>query len=218
MVTETTGIVEDGNVTRTYNPDGSLQSAIIHAPYHSQLHPDKVVSGCETASLLTCLQTKGYAMDYTLLDFVEILPYADDPDEGFWGNIWALDKPPSTIHAGPLAAFGQQFGEAEDLSGASFADILGEVEQGNPVTVWVTARWEPLRWVQTEIEGEMRWVVDNIHVMPIIGVDYARQQILVSDPWDSKNGVIAPEYAEYWVNFSVAEPIYDERRMALVVS
>ena len=88
-------------------------------------------------------------------EFLQALPRADNPEDGFVGNpndAWGHIPPHGYgVHAGPVAKTLQGFGlEAEAHHELSMDDLREEVDTGHPVIVWVIGQM----WGGTPVEYE----------------------------------------------------------------
>ena len=88
-------------------------------------------------------------------EFLQALPRADNPEDGFVGNpndAWGYIPPHGYgVHAGPVAKTLQDYGlEAESHQNLSWDDLREEVDNGRPVIVWVIGQM----WGGTPVEYE----------------------------------------------------------------
>lgn len=163
-------------------------------------------TGCEGASLLQALQFKGKLTNMDLVSFLREIPQTTNgsPETGFVGspfeeNDWTY----TAIYPGPLAKWGQTYGEVSDISGCSVNELLDQVGKGNPVIAWVSIDFEPLRWA----EWSFGRAANNNHAVTLDGFDRTTQQVHVSDPISGT----------YWLLLTKFQAIYDERKFAVVV-
>ena len=163
-------------------------------------------SGCEGASLLQALQYKGSVKNWGLIEFLKTIPISSsgNPYDGFVGspfieNSWTY----SAIYPTPLAKWGRQFGDVQDISGTSLEELLVEIENNNPIVVWVTINFQPARW------GIWSFgiAVNNNHAVTLDGYDLKKGMVHVSDPILGK----------YWLSKTTFESVYNERNFAVVV-
>jgi len=89
------------------------------------------------------------------IEFLDALPRADNPDDGFVGNpndAWGNIPPHGYgVHAGPVADTLQEYGlEAEAHNELSWDDLREEIDAGHPVIVWVIGQM----WGGTPVEYE----------------------------------------------------------------
>ncbi|MDA9472961.1 hypothetical protein C240_3187 [Enterococcus sp. 5H] len=163
--------------------------------------------GCEAASLLQGLHTVGKAKNYNLGTFLREMPISPNknPNNGFAGTPYAYmtDGTYQSIFAKPLADWGKRYGNVQDISGSSPAELRWELEQGNPVVVYVTYEFASPIW------GNYFWGrgVDNAHIMTLAGYNDQAKRYLVSDPAKGK----------YWVDYSTFEKAYNLTKGAVVV-
>lgn len=158
---------------------------VLNVPYHSQ-NLQKIYNGCEAASMLMALQYKGYLGGVDLHKYVEMIPKSDDYNVGFVGSIYDL-QPKTYVHwiaPAPLAKFGRESsGNANvmDISGASLADLDKEIAAGNPVIIYVTFLFNPLKeW----LNGAPK----NLHVVLLTGYNEKTGTQRLTDPWTQSDG------------------------------
>ena len=158
---------------------------VLNVPYHSQ-NWQQIYNGCEAASMLMALQYKGYLRDVDLHKYAEMMPKSEDYNTGFVGSIYDL-QPKTYVHwiaPAPLAKFGRESsGNANvvDISGASLADLDKEVVAGNPVIIYVTFLFNPLKeW----LNGAPK----NLHVVLLTGYNEKTGAQRLTDPWTQADG------------------------------
>lgn len=163
-------------------------------------------SGCEGASLLQALQYKGQLTDWSLRQFLNTIPISpnNNPNTGFVGspfveNPWTY----SAIYPAPLTTWGQAYGNVENISGSSVDTLLNELQNGNPVVVWTTINFKPVRWGK----WPFGMAVNNNHAVTLDGYNKVGNQLHVSDPISGS----------YWLNKTTFETIYNARQYAVVV-
>ena len=119
-------------------------------------------------------------------DVLAALPYNDNPNIGFRGNI---DGPTGGIqdygvYAGPILEVLNNHGlQAWPVRGG-VAGIRAAVARGNPVIAWVTYDCLPSTPVETTINGETVALVPNQHVVVVTG--YNADGVWANDPWDGQ--------------------------------
>ncbi len=162
---------------------------VLNVPYYSQ-NLQQIYNGCEAASMLMALQYKGYLKDVDLHKYVEMMPKSDDPWSGymtgFVGSIYDL-QPKTYVHwiaPAPLAKFGRESSgnsKVVDISGVSLADLDKEVVAGNPVIIYVTFLFNPLKeW----LNGAPK----NLHVVLLTGYNEKTGTQRLTDPWTQSDG------------------------------
>ncbi len=136
--------------------------------------------------MLMALQYKGYLRDVDLHKYAEMMPKSEDYNTGFVGSIYDL-QPKTYVHwiaPAPLAKFGRESsGNANvvDISGASLADLDKEVVAGNPVIIYVTFLFNPLKeW----LNGAPK----NLHVVLLTGYNEKTGAQRLTDPWTQADG------------------------------
>lgn len=158
---------------------------VLNVPYHSQ-NLQQIYNGCEAASLLMALQYKGYLGGVNLHQYAEMMPKSDDYNTGFVGSIYDL-QPKTYVHwiaPAPLAKFGRESSgnqKVVDVSGASLADLDREIDAGNPVVIYVTFLFNPLKeW----LNGAPK----NLHVVLLTGYNTKTGTHRLVDPWMQSDG------------------------------
>lgn len=178
---------------------------LLNSPYINQ-NSSGYPMGCEAASLLQALQTKGRAKNYNLKNFIKEMPLSsnNNPNNGFAGK---PDRVTSgvyqSIYAKPLAQWGSKYGKVADISGSSVETLKDELRKGNPVVVYVTGDYAK------PVYGKYWWGtgIDNAHIVTLDGFNQANNTYHISDPNAGK----------YWVSASKFEASYNLRKSAVVV-
>ncbi len=160
---------------------------ILNVPYISQNY-NNVENGCEAASLLMALQYKGYLKDMTLYQYATDMPKSatNNAQEGFTHDIFTKNPSnvPHWIAPEPLAKFGRTSSGNQNIiniTGASLDDLDRELDNGNPVIIYLTAMFKtPGTW----IEGAPL----NLHVQLLVGYNKITKEHLIVDPWTYTTG------------------------------
>lgn len=168
--------------------------------------------GCETAALVSLLRYYGYEADMLKLadehlpkvDFVKKggRNYGPDPSEAYAGD-------PSKIsgwycNAGPIVRAANSFFESEkifdravDISGLRREKLIDEVQKGNPVMVWTTVDFAPVRkvpgWYREGTDHRLEVPV-NSHCVVLNGFDGS--SLFVMDPLRGETRVEANVFFE----------------------
>lgn len=145
-------------------------------------HPD-LPAGCETVSLAITLRSYGFAADP--VDLVErFLPVDDsgaDFVDRFAGDPYVAGSayPPAIAEAanGYLGEQGSDV-RAHDLTGSTFDELLSLVQDGKPVLVWTTMRYEDPLFTGKTFQ-DRAWYA-NEHCVVLYGIEGG--EVLVSDP------------------------------------
>jgi uncharacterized protein YvpB len=120
-------------------------------------------------------------------EFLNALPRADDPDEGFVGepdDTWGFIPPKGYgVHAGPVAVTLQGFGlEAEAYRELGWDDLRQEIDAGRPVIVWVIGQMWGGNAVRYEApDGSTSTVAPYEHTMILTG--YSPETVQVVDAY-----------------------------------
>ena len=158
-----------------------------------------VVNGTEAASLLMALQASGHALDYDFPSFLKNIPYSYDgnPEHGFAGDLWADSDQIDAILPSALAEWGNNYGNAEDISGCDPEELIEKVMASHPVIVWVSGRF------QTTQPAKFPWGTyrTNPCVMVLCGYDEGNNSFLVADPTGYQEG-------QYWIGFQQFKKVW----------
>jgi uncharacterized protein YvpB len=134
-------------------------------------------TGCEAAAVAMLLQYAGSTL--TKIDVAEMMPYSNDPYQGFVGNPWTEDG--YTIYPQALMSLVyEQLGSAIDLTGATLADLWSYLQAGKPVVCWTA---DDLGYV---------------HCVVVTG--YAEDTIYLNDPLSGATGMSAADFDHIWSN------------------
>jgi uncharacterized protein YvpB len=129
------GTINIDGVAVTFDDEGNWVSSRLDVPYISQL-PD-MPAGCEVVSVVMMLNFAG--VEVSKEELAANLPYADDPNEGFTGSLYAgLDSGIAGIIWPPaLLDLVRGYQEsAVDLTGTSWETVRGLIDQNKPVCIW----------------------------------------------------------------------------------
>ncbi|MFR0608524.1 C39 family peptidase [Limosilactobacillus balticus] len=182
--------------------NGIINGTLLNAPYINQYQVGDMA--CEATALLEALHNKGYANNYNIQSFIKTMPTSPNgnPNEGFGGGYQRVTYGIfQSIYPEPLAKWGSRFGNVQNISGSSPADLQSQLLNGNPVVVYVTMHWAAPQY------GNYFWGVgvNNSHVMTLDG--YRPGYYHVEDPAGGS----------YWVSASNFENSYNIKRFAVVV-
>ncbi|NLY09874.1 MAG: hypothetical protein GXZ11_08350 [Tissierellia bacterium] len=198
----------------------TIQNKNTKVPYISQVEPLYAPVGCEPVSLLMGLKGKGYAKNVTTKQFLDNLPkHPSNPRKGYVGSPYKPSETlRTTINPEPLAKYGAQYGDVVNLEGKSMDDIIMELDNGNPVVVYVTLYWEKAYYRDFVIEGKTESWLRNNHALLLTGYNKNTKEFYVSDPYNRKKGSkkTYPNY-EYTKSRSIVEPLYNIRKFAVGV-
>lgn len=180
--------------------------------------------GCEVVSGSIALQWYGFKVDkFTLLEYLPMMkqPTKDgvwgDPNKVFVGNPrtqkWGCYSPviKKAIEDYFKANMIDDY-EVVSLNGSKFTDLYQEIDDGNPVIIWVTTSMQNLEKGDTwklEDGSSFTWTLHE-HCVCLIGYDTENDTVIISDPYDI-NGTV--EYPRKTV-----EKVYKQlNNMALVI-
>lgn len=175
----------------------------INVPNYISQNRNNVLNGCEAASLLMALQSKGRLNDVNLHDYAQNMPKSDDPYTGFYLDIFGVE-PRNVAHwidTAPLAEYGRTSSGANvvDLRGSSLDTVANEVANGNPVVIWLTYDYkQPYNW------NDGSKMYKNVHVQLVTGYNTETRQFRITDPWTRNNG----NYT-FYVDWGTVESLYN---------
>ena len=159
----------------------------LNVPYISQ-NKNNVLNGCEAASLLMGLKFKGYLGNMDYVKFATDMPKSsgNNPYQGFTHDIFgfAPGNVPHWIAPVALAAYGRNSSgnpNVIDGTGMSLEQLDRELDYGNPVVIYATAKFKTPKAV---VEGAPK----NLHVMLLTGYNKITKQHIITDPWTYDDG------------------------------
>ncbi|MGH2521579.1 MAG: C39 family peptidase [Anaerolineales bacterium] len=139
---------------------------------------------CEARSAADWAAYFGVAIDE--IEFLNRLPFSDDPDAGFVGNVhgaWGNIPPDDYgVHAMPVAELLKQYGvKARARRGLVWDAVRAEVAAGQPVIAWVVGHVERggERVLYTASNGHISYVARYEHTVIVIG--YTEDSVTVLD-------------------------------------
>jgi uncharacterized protein YvpB len=124
-------------------------------------------------------------------EFLQALPRADNPEDGFVGNpsdAWGNIPPHGYgVHAGPVAKTLQEYGlEAEAYHDLSWDDLRAEINAGHPVIVWVIGQmWGGTSDEYAAPDGSTSIVAAFEHTMILTG--YSPDTVQVVDAYSGQD-------------------------------
>lgn len=138
----------------------------------------------------------------------------NNPYAAFAGSPYdIIDGVFQSIFPAPLTAFGQTYSSnVANATGYSTTQLKQELDNGNPVVVYVTLKFARPVWATYDMgsAGHVN-IVDNMHVMTLIGYNKNTGSYYVADP-DSKSS-----NDKYWVGQGAFETAYNALKYAVVV-
>jgi len=121
-------------------------------------------TGCEITA--TAMMLKYAGADVTKMTLAKEMPRSSNPNKGFVGSPysesgwWVYPK-------GLLGVVRNHVGTAKDMTGASFATLKTQINQGHPVVIWVAG-----------VDGFVN------HAITMSG--YSKTRVYYNDPWTKK--------------------------------
>ena len=196
-----------------YGSDGSaapLGKTVLPVSRYIDQVAEGAPMGCEAASLLMALWSKGYCTDLSYQQFLAAMPYASDgnPNHGFVGTPYANDGDFDGINMPAVASWGARYASAADITGCSEEDLLYQLHLGHPVVVWTSYKFGPTA-------PEDYWwgnYKTNAHVMLLCGFDPDSRQFYIADPapGGAYSGMV-------WVSWETFTDSFDVMRGAVAV-
>jgi uncharacterized protein YvpB len=128
-----------------------------------------------------------WGVSFSESEFLQALPRADNPENGFVGNpndAWGRIPPSGYgVHAGPVADTLREFGlEADAHNNLTWDDLRGEIEAGHPVIVWVIGQMWGGKAIEYEApDGSSSVVAAFEHTMILVG--YSPESVQVVDAY-----------------------------------
>jgi uncharacterized protein YvpB len=196
-----------------YGSDGSaapLGKTVLPVSRYIDQVAEGAPMGCEGASLLMALWSKGYCTDMSYQQFLTTMPYAsdDNPNHGFVGTPYANDGNFDGINMPAVASWGARYASTADITGCSEEDLIYQLYLGHPVVVWTSYKFGPT-------EPEDYWwgsYKTNAHVMLLCGFNPDTREFYIADPapGGSSSGMV-------WVSWDTFTSSFDVMRGAVAV-
>lgn len=166
-------------------------------------------TGCEITSLATVLNYLGYAVDKEALA-EKYLPMLDDFDGSFenyfigspWDeNSWGCFAPAIVKAANKYLADVHSSKKAYNISGSTTDQLFAEVQNGNPVIVWITSdldRKTTYSYIELNNGRTFKWP-EYEHCVVLIGYDMTpAQTVTLSDPLQ---GIVDRPYSKFFARY-----------------
>lgn len=126
-----------------------------------------------------------FGMQIDELDFQSRLPFSDDPEKGFVGDVegsWGQIPPaPYGVHAAPVALLLRSYGmPAKAVVPLSWDALQAEINAGHPVIIWVVGhvvKGTPVPYISSE--GHRITVARYEHTVMVIG--YTETTVTILD-------------------------------------
>ncbi|WP_143463096.1 C39 family peptidase [Levilactobacillus enshiensis] len=121
-------------------------------------------TGCEITA--TAMMLKYAGANVTKMTLAKEMPRSSNPNKGFVGSPYA-ESGWWIYPKGLLGVVRNHVGTAKDMTGASFATLKKQINQGHPVVIWVAG-----------VDGFVN------HAITMSG--YSRTRVYYNDPWTKK--------------------------------
>ena len=159
----------------------TYHGTVLDIPWYINQYAEGAPEGCEGASLLMALWSKGYCLNMSYKQFLKTMPYATDgnPYHGFVGTPYANDGNFDTIMMPAVAKWGARYAHTLDITGCSAYDMLYQLSLGHPVIVWTSYKFYP----STKLIYWWGSYKTNNHVMLLRGFNPKTNTFYVADPY-----------------------------------
>lgn len=159
----------------------TYHGTVLDIPWYINQYAEGAPEGCEGASLLMALWSKGYCLNMSYKQFLKTMPYATDgnPYHGFVGTPYANDGNFDTIMMPAVAKWGARYAHTLDITGCSVYDMLYQLSLGHPVIVWTSYKFYP----STRLIYWWGSYKTNNHVMLLRGFNPKTNTFYVADPY-----------------------------------
>lgn len=152
--------------------------------YNISGQPQALPLDCESRVAVDWADYFGYHINE--LQFFNRLPYSDNPDAGFVGDVygvWGQIPPyPYGVHAEPVAKLLRDYGvPAYAHRPLSWEELKAEIAAGRPVYVWTigAASSNEVPIYYTSSDGHRTIVAHYEHVVIVVG--YTESQVIIMD-------------------------------------
>lgn len=177
--------------TQTTEPTTTLPPTQTPTPFYPEASLIENIEGHKQAMSLDCESRSAvdwaayFGIEIDEMEFVGKIPYSDNPEKGFTGDIdgdWGhLPPGPYGVHAGPIADVLNQYKlNAVAKKGLAWENIKAEISAGRPVITWVVGHVSagaPV--IYTASDGEKVIVARKEHTVIVIG--YASDEVYILD-------------------------------------
>jgi uncharacterized protein YraI len=163
---------------------------------------------CEYASLQIATAALGNEIPED--DFIPVVGQADNPHDGFRGNIdadYIYGTDDYGVYPEALANALPEFGFAGEVLYGGRNNLKAHLKRGEPTLVWIDLWWDSS--FTMDIDGEPVTMAPGSHV--VVAYGYSDEGVLISDPDSSVRKRLIP-----WDDFMVMWKSMDQ--MALAVS
>ncbi|MDF2614541.1 MAG: hypothetical protein K0S71_2327 [Clostridia bacterium] len=173
------------------------KKVLIDVPIISQM--PELQNGCEITSLAMLLQHAGIKVDKMALaqeikkDKTPLLHDEEgnmkqwgNPSDGFVGDITGKNDG-FGVYPKPMIELMETYipGRSVDLTKQPFETLLESIDQGNPVIVWVTARFKaPKEYREWEKNGNKIKATFDEHAVLLVGYD--KKYCYINNPFNGK--------------------------------
>jgi len=178
----------------------------LDVPLVNQMSDPQLYNGCEVTSLTMLLNYYHYNVTKNqLATKLTSVPLDEDngehgnPNVGFVGDVTGAN-PGLGVYHGPIAKLAKtQTSQVKDLTGASFDQVVAQLELGRPVWTITTATFAPVSTMQTwqTPQGNVKITYD-MHSVVIVGFNRSKKLIYINNPYGYKQQAVS------WSDFQAA--------------
>ncbi|MFB9768456.1 C39 family peptidase [Lactiplantibacillus modestisalitolerans] len=187
-------------------PQVKVNRVMLNVPLINQMTPPTLYNGCEITSLTMIMHYYGINVSKnTLANRLTSVPLTYDngqhgnPNVGFVGDVTGAD-PGLGVYHGPIKRVAKtETKHVKDLTGASFNQVIKQLEAGRPVWTVTTTSFAPVNSMETwdTPQGKVKITYD-VHSVVIVGFNRQQQKIYINNPYGKK------QQAVDWQNFAAA--------------
>jgi len=186
---------------------------ILDVPIIKQL--PELPRGCEVTSLAMLLQHAGLKVDKMILaKQIKRDPtpyqkkhgkvYFGNPNDGFVGDMYTLNKPGLGVYHKPIKELAEQYlpNQIVDLTGSEFTELQKFLSKGMPIWIIINSTYKKLpKSAFREWETPTGRIEITYYEHSVVVTGYDNQYIYFNDPLTGQKNKKAPraEFLEAWV-------------------
>ncbi|MFC6295564.1 C39 family peptidase [Lactiplantibacillus daoliensis] len=171
----------------------------LDVPLVNQMTDPQLYNGCEVTSLTMLLNYYHYNVTKNqLATKLNSVPLTDEngehgnPNVGFVGDVTGAN-PGLGVYHGPIAKLAKtQTSQVKDLTGASFDQVIAQLELGRPVWTITTGTFAPVDTMKTwhTPQGNVKITYD-MHSVVIVGFNRTKKLIYINNPYGYKQQAVS---------------------------
>ncbi|CAM3167562.1 C39 family peptidase [Lactiplantibacillus plajomi] len=191
------------SATKNKQTTPAVNRVLLDVPLVNQMTAPRLYNGCEITSLTMMMNYYGINVSKnTLADRLTSVPLTYDngqrgnPNVGFVGDVTGANPGLGVYHTPIYKVAKTETSQVKDLSGASFKQVVKQLEAGRPVWTVTTTSFAPVNTMETwdTPQGDVK-VTYDVHSVVIVGFDRKQKKIYVNNPYGQK------QQAVDWDNF-----------------